>query len=444
MQCRYFVLLFGQEQARNLPQDFYGAAHMGIAWSALASQSSKTSAFKHEVLDSLNKALESLATEMAIINTMQSLLQKISPSVVGGFPQSNLDKQLNIKTTILGSYLNSIQQCIRVIKKSLRLIDVLRIDDENDSSELIVDIDRDQNMSFVDWDEYKEKSKIVYQLTFNDLTMCKDPGDQAVHTIDNTFNDSGNKITSFFNAKYLSSSYKGFELKINQVGLSRLRALFSRNKEFDDELTAQSAISMLKNERSYFNAMYITSSYDVDLTRLHPKSKPDKWYDIQINKAIELIESKASDTSLRYNFAIKEATVNKLNDYFFQSENEQSVQGTFHIAFNCLNYDTAVKFVELLRDNNAKCEVLLLVKKADLLQILLSEKQNEKKSEHGSTKKVFTDAKVFRCGIFSEERRKCKIVDHYKLREIVELHDAAEKTIELKVFPDDYFFYCMW
>ena len=94
-----------------------------MAWSSIKLNKTKTSHQKHELVNSFQKGLEILSEEMALLNSIQSILQKTATT---GFSHSELDKQLNVKTTILGSYLNSVQQLMRAVKKSLRLIDIVR------------------------------------------------------------------------------------------------------------------------------------------------------------------------------------------------------------------------------------------------------------------------------------------------------------------------------
>lgn len=179
---------------------------MGLAWSSIKVDKPKTSVAKHALLDWFKQALEILSNDMAVLNSSQSLLYKASSSSSSRFAHSDLDKQLNVKSTILGSYLNSIQQSMQAVKRSLRLIDVVSFDPKTGVHETIVDVDREYNMDkSIDWDkndnnneddeesEKQSRSKnTVYELTFNDLTLLKDSGsqDQACNTIDKGFNDS--------------------------------------------------------------------------------------------------------------------------------------------------------------------------------------------------------------------------------------------------------------
>lgn len=156
---------------------------------------------------------------MAILNSSQGLLHKAaSSSSSSRFAHSDLDKQLNVKATILGSYLNSIQQSMQAVKKSLRLIDVNRVDNKTGITEKFVDVDREYKMNEkVTWDDsndnedneseeqMRSKKKPTYELTFNDLTLLKDSGsqDQACNTIDKSYNDSKLPSLSFFGVCFL-------------------------------------------------------------------------------------------------------------------------------------------------------------------------------------------------------------------------------------------------
>ena len=95
-----------------------GAAHFGVAWSLIQL---KDANYKENAIISFKNALHSLSNEMSLLNTTQILLEQKQP----GFVNSDLYKQLNVKASILGSYLNAIQGCIDAIKRSLRLIDLV-------------------------------------------------------------------------------------------------------------------------------------------------------------------------------------------------------------------------------------------------------------------------------------------------------------------------------
>jgi superfamily II DNA/RNA helicase len=98
-----------------------GSAHLGVAWCLILI---KAENYKENALKSFENALQCFSNEMSVLNTTQLLLEQKQSL----FVNSDLYKQLNVKATILGSYLNGIQGCITAIKTSLRLIDVVEVE----------------------------------------------------------------------------------------------------------------------------------------------------------------------------------------------------------------------------------------------------------------------------------------------------------------------------
>lgn len=413
------------------PKQFYGAAHVGNAWSTIRIEDVKTSQQKHKIVEEFKQALDILSTEMALVNSAQSLLLNMSSSASGnGFGQSDLDNQLNVRTTILGSYMNSVQQCLRVVKKSLRLVDVLCINKNSGITEHFVDIDQE------DMENKVGSNYSSYHVTFNDLTMYKDVGnqDQAMNTIDNAYRKDGKKNRLRYAPTCLSSSYKGIRLRLNEINLLQVRALLSQNKEFDDELTAQSAIDQLKKERSYafnalkslnayaLNALNMTSSYSVDLTIVHPDNNMEKKRNLQINEAIDIITRKSINDKLRYNFTILHANINKINSCFW-SEDSEKLQSDFQVSLGGLDKNSTVKLGELFSVGTASAEVEMLVQKADLLSLL---SQN-----HNDIEKLFNNNDMFHFSVCIQEK---KVYQRVNQGELVErLNKIEENLISLKV-----------
>lgn len=202
-------ILFSNKDKSN--HEFYASAHVGLAWSSIVLKKPSKSASKHVILDTLKKALELLSTDMALINSSQCMLNKVSSSSSHSLSHSDLGKQLNVKTTILGSYLNSVQQAMQTVKKSLRLIDVERVGRDKTGvvvRETFADVDREfKYETSVSWDTSLDETderddkpaekNVVYRLAFNDLTVYSDAGDhdQACKTIDNAV---GSSFKTFF------------------------------------------------------------------------------------------------------------------------------------------------------------------------------------------------------------------------------------------------------
>ena len=308
-----------------------GAAHLGVAWCLIRL---KNENYKERALKSFKNALLSLSNEMSLLNTTQLILEQKQI----GFVNSDLYKQLNIKATILGSYLNGIQGCIDAIKRSLRLIDVVateRNEEGNNVLEKIQYFYEQAKNAFVG-DDLKLNSKQSYSLTFNHLTRREDCGtkDQAVLTLENATNkrleqtdnearSKLDKVRSKNKAQCLDkNSYSDIKIKLKQVDWDSIKStLFNPDKEFKD-LTKEAAIMKLKEERTYCNALHLTSSFKTNLQVISTEEVNVKkeFEDKQINELLEIIEDQPSeDTRLRFHIVIKKSNENKINKLFKSS-----------------------------------------------------------------------------------------------------------------------------
>ncbi|CAF0762503.1 unnamed protein product [Brachionus calyciflorus] len=338
------------ERAAKSNPDFYGAAHVGLAWCSISSKKNE----KAKQLDWLNKALKILSNEMASLNSMQVILQNRQE----GFVNSDLDKQLSLKSTILGSYLNSVQNCTAVIKKSLRLIDVVKID--QNTEELYFDLERNEKNEI----NIKWENNAKYNLTFNDLTQMVDSGtiDQAIQTIDaaHTKISKTSKLRSLLNEfeeGTLESSYDHIRLQLNQVSLDRLKILFNSNQDFE-EITDYIAIGKLKEKRSYLNAITNwADSYEVDLKIIDADNKIEKIEKKSINDAIEIIENK-KDPNLRYCLTIKNANVNEINSYYLRNPYSKNI----YISFEKLDYNSLSEKLKQIKPSSSVTVEMFLTK----------------------------------------------------------------------------------
>ncbi len=259
-----------------------GAAHVGVAWCTAVLKTKRGENYKDEILESLKTGLNCLSNEMSVLNSVQLLLQQRQIE----FVHSDLDKQLNLKATILGSYLRSIDSCSDAVKRSKRLIDVVSIKRKTDHYGKLVTETRkefreqerkNQTDSFVK-DDLKLSSSKTYIMTFNHLTKRHDSGaiDQALITLDNAFN-------------YLPSDSNSVKICLNRVDLSNLwSTFFNNNKEFMD-LTLESAVAKLKEERSIYHTLRITNSSQTKL-RIHTTNSNTVYENKQINELISIIE----------------------------------------------------------------------------------------------------------------------------------------------------------
>ena len=344
------------EKAVKSQKDFYGAAHVGLAWCSILMKKND----KKKERESLNETLKILSNEMAALNSMQVILQKSQQ----GFINSDLDKQLTVKATILGSYLNSVQNCLGVIKKSLRMIDIVKTNDIQE--EVFFDLERNEKNEV----DFKWEKNFEYKLTFNDLTTREDSGtfDQSIQTIDKAHSKVSvtGKLKSLFKELeegFLSETYDKIRLRLNHVSLDRLKTFLNPNKDFE-ELTSEIAIEKLKGERSYLNAITsYSSSYLVDLKIIQSDNKTEPIEKLSVNDAIKAIE-KRKDTSLRYYLNIKNANENEFNRYYLKHLNS-----TMQINFDKLDYTTASKYLSQIKTKNG-INIEILITKGALLPII--------------------------------------------------------------------------
>ncbi|CAF2102630.1 unnamed protein product [Rotaria magnacalcarata] len=336
------------EKAVQLDEAASGAAYLGIAWCALVIRDEN---YKKKALESFEKSLKILSNEMAMLNSMQVLLEQKQPTFTG----SELYKQFITKVTILGTYLNSVQGNIGAIKKSLRLIDLIEIEQHSHGNvlekiEFYYELKRNSKNKL----DIKMNKKASYNLMFNDLTSREDSGtvDQALETINNAYYKDN-----------LPSSYHDISITLKQVELDRIKAIFNQNKEYL-YLTKQSAIDKLKSERTMWNTLRVKSSYQVDLKIMHSDNKTEEFKNQQMNKLISLIEEKTDDT-LRFNIIIKDANVNEVNKHFKNAANDSE---NLQIDFDRLDFESINEKLSSIKAKSINLEMVLT--KSILLSII--------------------------------------------------------------------------
>ncbi|CAF1444874.1 unnamed protein product [Adineta steineri] len=327
------------EKATKLDEANSGAAYLGIAWSSLMTQDKD---YKKKAIESFEKSLKILSNEMAMLNSMQLLIEQKQSTFTG----SDLYQQFTTKVTILGAYLNSVQSNVSTIKKSLRLIDLIEIKKQSNGNvlekiESYYELERNNEQKL----EINMTKKANYNLIFNDLTSREDSGiiDQALIIINNAYNK-----------EILSSSYNGISITLKQVDLDRIKAMFNQDKEYLD-LTKESTLDKLKTERTMWNTLRITSSYQVDLKIIHSDNKIEEFINKQINELITLIDTKTDDT-LRFYIIIKRANVNGINNYFKNTTNNST---NLQVDFNGLEYDSVNEKLSSIKSKSINIEMVL-------------------------------------------------------------------------------------
>jgi hypothetical protein len=274
-----------------------GAAHVGVAWCLLLIQKGIDKDYKEKSLKSLKSAMECLTQEMSVLNGCRQILLGSQ----NGFEGSDLDKQLDTKSTILGSYVNGVNGCIEAIKMSKRLIDLVKTEKKNDDqSRTLFEHLFEQEKDKIDLDDDNAEN-LLYSVTFNHLTNRYDCGDkdQAMNTIKNAFK------------KLSSSEYGGIQINIKQADMTRIKAaLFQTDKEFKD-LDRSSAIAKIKEERSYLNVIEFTKSFGADLIikKVDAKDVIKTYENRQLNELLEIVENETLDKAKRYDIKIRTSKV---------------------------------------------------------------------------------------------------------------------------------------
>ncbi|CAF3809598.1 unnamed protein product [Rotaria sordida] len=128
------------DKAIELDSNHCAAAFVGKGWLLIKGKekfigsNEQEFGYKEAAMRAFRRALEILAEEMALLTSIQTLLQKRSSFNIN----SPLSKQLVQKLNILGSYCNSLENFVNVIRKSRRLI---QITDIIDSKNMKTDVD---------------------------------------------------------------------------------------------------------------------------------------------------------------------------------------------------------------------------------------------------------------------------------------------------------------
>ncbi|CAF4381932.1 unnamed protein product, partial [Rotaria magnacalcarata] len=118
------------DRAIELDPDHSAAAFAGKGWLLLKGKkrlifsNQQDLDYKESAVRAFNRALEILSDEMAVLTSIQTLLQQRCPNI-----NTALSKQLIQKVNILGTYCNSLENIVTVVRKSQRLIQIKAIID---------------------------------------------------------------------------------------------------------------------------------------------------------------------------------------------------------------------------------------------------------------------------------------------------------------------------
>ena len=355
------------DQSSSAEDDFDlyspGAAHLGVAWCITLLKDDKE--YKQNVLVSLNMAIKCLTQEMSVLNAAQLLLKERQV----GFLNSDLYKQMNTKATILGSYMRGIDNCIDAIKRSLRLINVVSIESHKKDGTTL------ETGTYFDEQERKQVEAIVnknlkYSLEFQHLTRREDSGtlDQALTTLENAYDTSKN--SKFRGLHCLDVNSDNVRIHLNRVDFATVRsALFNPNKEFND-LTRESAINKLKEQRSYKHTFRVGKSLSTQL-EIHSDDKREVYKDKQMNELINIIkDQEISDTSLRFDIVIRDGNVNEINKFLTSHQNtlqsplnnrrpSSQISFQLHLTFDKLDQENVKAKLNMIRAKSFNIKFVL-------------------------------------------------------------------------------------
>ncbi|XP_047128515.1 uncharacterized protein LOC124809060 [Hydra vulgaris] len=287
------------EKAIELDKNFSCAAFVGKALYFLKKHKDLDN-YKQKSIESLNVALHILGNEMGMLNLIQTLLHHQTSNI-----HSDLSKQLIQKTSLLCSYINSIEMAISVIKKSQRLIDVKVINKNQIIS--YFELERDKNSHMIQ--KFSELANYDhFEVTFNDLTVRNDSGaiDQAVETISIAFKDYKTlphnilKKVKLIQSSILKKSYKNVHITMKNINAEKLRALLNPNIEII-ETTKEVAINYLKKESSFIERC-LSSQSKVNLTIVGKNKQTNVRNELPIAQAVNIIKKKSNEYRFTLSF----------------------------------------------------------------------------------------------------------------------------------------------
>ena len=295
------------KKAIKLDENFSSAAFVGKARYILQCKKScftkHVDNYKHKTIDNFNKALQILGNEMGTLNLIQTLLLHQTGDI-----QSELYKQLIQKATLLGSYINSIEKAVSVIKKSQRLIDIKGIKENQSVS--YFELERDKNSYMIpklsDLADYDH-----FEVTFNDLTVRNDNGtiDQAVDNISIAFKDyktsSHNivkKAVKKFTQSTINEKYNDVHITTKHRNPEELRTLLNPDIELA-EATKEVAINHLKGKSSFFEWI-LSKQFWVQLTIIGEDKQRDIMNAMPIAQAKNIIQKKGDKYRFSLSFVI--------------------------------------------------------------------------------------------------------------------------------------------
>lgn len=332
---------------------FSAAAYVAQAWLALKHKKSTSSkGYKEEAMFLFGEAKKLLADEIAHVKAIHVMLHE-----QGVNPKTDLVKQLALKLTLLGSYLNYIDSAIIEIKKSRRLINIqssIQYQNSLTDQEPYHKSLASEHITYFDLERGNSSlSKLLindtrtYSVQFSDLLSYSDTVnlDQAINTITNAYSDES----------ALRSDATNISISLTDVDLGALSPLFQPTFKIH-QADKEQALKALKGRASRLN--WLSRGPWTDTTMLELEIISDTTgaitkSKITIAKAQELI-TKETD-KVHYNI-------------IFPNQNESLKP--FSVSFLSLTTEELKGKFSAIHAANVDLE--LVGTKADLLALLYS------------------------------------------------------------------------
>ncbi|EAR95365.2 helicase carboxy-terminal domain protein (macronuclear) [Tetrahymena thermophila SB210] len=446
------------DQAVQLDQHCSAAAFAGKAWLLLKgkekfwTQNDQSRNYKQQAIIEFSKALTVLNDEMALLNSMQFILQQSQADI-----KNDLSKQLIQKIQILDSYSNSLQNAVSTIKKSQRLIDITCIRNYQDKKQYIQIVNGNSNTQQKSTDYNTEIYKVAvsynglernglgeiyrelgcydeFEVVFNDLTVREDSGtiDQAIDTITKAFLNSKPFYNIFNKGSKILDNYKNISINLTQVNAERLKLMinpdiavkeatnvlpYSRlNIEFPrlDSINAKNKLREIKSQNV---SLEITGKKDEILTAISNlnvhtvdffNSENNITESVYLHKAKEKISHiQESIISIKLE-NLDSLVVNEIIDlcqnasfsiHFIAITLKESLGGLneeqINVSFNDLGQIEAIKLISSIRKKNMDFSLVFRHLKAQQLEWIIGkaslDQENIKISKVRTLSELFMD-----------------------------------------------------
>lgn len=338
------------------------AAYVGLAWIHLKlKKGNEGKGYKHASIDYFIKAREILTEEKGDLEGLHALALHH-----GANQNSELSRQFVIKQNMLGSYINAIESCINVIKRSQRLITVEYVKkyQNHDAGKENYSIKKQCELVRGEGLERKKDGTVDmplnasgsnYSVTFHDLTVLSDMGspDQAVNTINSALKGKGDEKTP-------GASYSNVRIVLPRVDLGEMQAFLSSKIEFN-RISKLVALEKLEQGKSFLSRgsgglfgkkMVKVSVFSGDRV-VHEES--EKSY----TDAIALLNTVQEDHQVSLVFKNENKTVKSLNTTFSQlsqAEASEKVKGLHYKSVNVSvvgDKDDLLNLIQALPELNA-------------------------------------------------------------------------------------------